>query len=113
MRINRMDTRAFIFAAWIASGKSKDSTITLLETIASGQVEVYQRGGKTLISTTIGSESFSYQLSGMLSTDTVTGMAYDGWRAVQKLADDAALTQWLKADDVMCMRAGFYAMRDF
>jgi hypothetical protein len=107
-----MHTRAFLFAAWIAAGKTLSGVVSLLETIASGQVEVFQRGGKTLISTSIGSESFSYQLSGSLSTDAVTSMSYDAWRAAQRFSTDGELEEWLKAEDISSFRASFRNMRD-
>jgi len=107
-----VNTRALIFAIWIAASKSRASTITALETMASGQLSVFTKGGRTMVSSSVGSESFSFALAGALSPDAVQGMAYDGWRAVQRLTTDAELTEWLKADDVACTRVSFERMDD-
>ena len=106
------DVRALIFAVWLTSGKNLLASIASLERLASGQLDVFTRGGKTMISSSVGSESFSFQLSGVLSADVIQSMAYAGWRAVHRFSTDAALEAWLKADDVQSMRVGFDTVRD-
>ena len=108
-----MEPRALIFALWIQAGKRLDVTIQLLESMASGQLDVFTRGGKTMVSSSVGSESFTFQLSGVLSPDVVQSMCYAGWRAVNRFETDAELSKWLKADDVHAMRIGFDTVRDF
>jgi hypothetical protein len=106
------DVRALIFALWIAAGKTLSVTTASLECLASGQLEIFNRGGKTMISSSVGSESFSFQLSGVLSADVIQTMAYAGWRAVSRFTTNAELEAWLKADDVQSMRVGFDTVRD-
>lgn len=94
-----------IFSLWLHSGKNYSATILALENMALGQVESMQKGGRTMISTTIGGESFSYQLAGNLSPAEVTRIAYDGWRAVQRVGADG-VAAWLAAEDVANIRFG-------
>jgi hypothetical protein len=107
-----MNARALIFAVWIKNAKNRANTITALEQIASGQVSVFTQGGKTMISSSVGSESFSFQLSGALSADRVQEMAYDAWRAISRFATDADFLAWIKADEVNGLRMGFGMMEE-
>jgi hypothetical protein len=107
-----MNARALIFAVWIKNAKNRQFTIESLESIASGQVSVFTQGGKTMISSSVGSESFSFQLSGALSADKVQEMAYDAWRAVMRFDDDEAFFKWIKADEVQSVRTGFGYMQE-
>jgi len=107
-----MNTRALIFAVWIKSAKNRANTVTALEQIAAGQVTVFSQGGKTMISSSVGSESFSFQLSGALSADKVQEMAYDAWRAINRFTTDADFLAWIKADEVQSIRAGFGNMQE-
>ena len=108
-----MEPRSLIFALWVKAGKRLANTVASLENMASGQLDVFTRGGKTMVSSSVGSESFTFQLSGALSADAVQGMAYAGWRAVSKFTTDSELEEWLKADDVQAMRVAFDNVRDF
>ncbi len=65
-----------------------------------------------MVSASVGNESFSYQLSGALSADAVTGMCYDAWRRVGRFDHDEHFEQWLRADDCASFRVGFHTMRD-
>jgi hypothetical protein len=107
-----MNARALIFAVWVNAGKDRTQSILALENIASGQVNVFNKGGKTMVSSSVGNESFSFQLSGSLSADVVQTLAYDAWRAVNRFTTDSAFLEWIKADEVSSITAGFSNMVD-
>lgn len=65
-----------------------------------------------MISTSVGSESFTYQFANALSPDVVTRMAYDAWRMVRRFKDDSEMEDYLGADEVDSMRVSFRQMRD-
>lgn len=107
-----MDVRHFIWQVWLKADKNLADTVTALEQIAQDQGDVYTRGGRTMISTSVGSESFTYQFSGHLTPDAVNRMCYDAWRLVKRFETVEDFEKYIEADEVDSMRVSFRNMRD-
>jgi len=107
-----MNTRALIFSVWVNAGKDLEDTVLAFENMASGQVQTYIKGGKTMISTSVGSEQFSYQLSGTISAESVQIMAYEAWRRIRRFSDESEFLDWIGADEVDSLRVSFDRMTD-
>jgi hypothetical protein len=100
--------KKFVFSVRAQSAKDAADTITALETMASGLVEVYESGGKTVVSTSAGGKSVTYGFaSGSgVSAGTITNLCYQAWREVQGM-DDSAMSDWLKTIDIPATKIRF------
>lgn len=79
--------RALLFSLWIQSSKNATALLLALESIAAGQVTVFQNGGRTMISASVAGKSFSYQVTSGITPVEVAKAALDGWRLIQGKTD--------------------------
>lgn len=101
-----MSPRAFIFSAWLASGKSAAKTITALETIGANQYSASKEGGRLLVSASMGGKSFSYSLPPDMTASTVSELALTCWALIKDMTD-AQLEDYLTRKPQKTMIAAF------
>ena len=80
-------TRDLVFSIWAASGQDQTRTVAALLTVAAGQFNVIKRGGAVLVSSSIGGQSFSFQLPAG-SDGLVVSIVRQAWREVKDLSSD-------------------------
>jgi hypothetical protein len=89
-----MSPRAFVFSAWLASGKNAAKTVEALELIAANQHSVQKEGGRLLVSASMGGKSYSYSVPPDMTAGTVSELALACWQTVKDFTD-AELETWL------------------
>jgi hypothetical protein len=98
--------RAFIFSAWLASGKSAAKTKNALELIGANQYNAQKEGGRLLVSASMGGKSFSYSLPPDMTASTVAELALTCWALVKDMTD-AELEAYLTRKPQKTMIAAF------
>jgi hypothetical protein len=101
-----MSPRAFIFSAWLASGKNAGKTKAALELIGANQYTVQKEGGRLLVSASMSGKSYSYSLPPDMTASTVSELALTCWALVKDMTD-AELEAYLTRKNPKTMIAAF------
>ncbi len=104
-----MDIRDIVFTVWAANGQDVTRTIAALLAIASSQVVVVQRGGRRLASSTVGGETYQFEIPYGLGPLDVLAMIRESWAVIEDYTDDELLV-WLKQRQTIGSRLDFSAV---
>jgi len=104
-----MDIRDIVFTVWASNGQDVARTITALLSIASSQVTVVQRGGRRLASSTVGGETYNFEIPYGLGPLDILQQVREAWAVIEDY-DDAELLVWLKQRETIGSRLDFSAI---
>lgn len=101
-----MDTRDIVFTVWAANGQDVTRTVAALLAIASSQVTVVQRGGRRLASSSVGGETYQFEIPYGLGPLDVLSQVREAWAVIEDFTN-AELTAWLKQRETIGSRLVF------
>ncbi len=101
-----MDTRDIVYAVWAANGQDVTRTIAALIAIAASQVTVVQRGGRRLASSTVGGETYNFEIPYGMGPLDVLSQVREAWAVIEDYTN-AELTAWLKQRETIGSRLDF------
>ena len=86
-----MNLRDFVWAIYLANGETVSGVISALKILAAGQYKEVQQGGKTLISSSINGQQFTFDVKRRVDVLTLARQAF----IEIKDMTDADLVAWL------------------
>lgn len=101
-----MDIRDIVFTVWAANGQDVTRTIAALVAIAASQVTVVQRGGRRLASSSVGGETYQFEIPYGLGPLDVLSQVREAWAVIEEFTD-AELSTWLKQRETIGSRLNF------
>lgn len=101
-----MDIRDIVFTVWAANGQDAARTVTALLLIAASQVTVVQRGGRRLASSTVGGETYNFEIPYGLGPLDVLAQVREAWAVIEDFTD-AELLAWVKQRQTIGSRLDF------
>lgn len=104
-----MELRDIVFPVWAANGRTQSRTVAALLDIAASQVTVIQRGGRRLVSSSVGGETYNFEIPAGMGPLDVTGMVREAWAVVSGYDDDE-LETWLTQRETIGSRLDFSAV---
>lgn len=101
-----VETRDIIFPLWLSVGKDQARTLSAIEATVAGLATIVQRAGKTLISSSLGGQSFNFQLPGGMTEMDVIGLMRRAWVDIKDMTDNE-LESWLESFTTIGSRLDF------